>query len=321
MDISTLYYFSEVIKDMNITKTAHRLYMSQQTLSNHILRLEEYYGIKLFNRKPSLSLTYAGELVLEFANNLYREEKNLIDKITDIKQQEKGIIFFGASTLRMSSFLPNVLPKFSENFPKVEIRITDTNSKMLEQYVIKGEVDLAIAISVDNPDISKTHLMSDQIYLCIADNLLEKYYNNDAEELKLKSYGGADLKNFSKLPFCMLNNRLGQNIWKCFEEAGFTPKTYTISSYLQIGTSIGFQGVAACFATRTSLLNLKGNIPKNINVFPLNYKSKHLVQEIFLIYRKDRYLSSYMQNFIELTQEYFNEIKQLSIRQIINSNY
>lgn len=321
MDISTLYYFSEVVKDMNITKTAGRLYMSQQTLSNHILRLEEYYGVKLLERKPSLSLTYAGELVLNFANELYREEKNLMDKLTDIKQQEKGVIFFGASTLRMSSCLPNILPKFSENYPKVEVRITDTNSKMLEQYVAKGDIDLAIAISIDNPSISKIRLMSDQVYLCIADSLLEKYYKDDIKELKLKSYKGADLKNFSKLPFCMLDNYLGQNIWKCFEEAGFVPQIYTTSSYLQIGTSIGFQGVAACFATRTSLLNLKGNIPKNINVFPLNYNSKHFMQEIFLIHRKDRYFTAYMLNFINLIKEYFNNIEQLSIKQLIDSNY
>ena len=41
MDITSLYYFSEVAKDLHITKTAKRLYISQQTLSNHIQRLEE----------------------------------------------------------------------------------------------------------------------------------------------------------------------------------------------------------------------------------------------------------------------------------------
>ena len=63
MDTLSLYYFSELAKDLHITRTANRLFISQQTLSNHIMRLEEYYGVKLLNRKPSLSLTYAGEYV------------------------------------------------------------------------------------------------------------------------------------------------------------------------------------------------------------------------------------------------------------------
>ena len=40
MDIESLYYFSELSKSLNMTHTANRLYISQQTLSNHIQRLE-----------------------------------------------------------------------------------------------------------------------------------------------------------------------------------------------------------------------------------------------------------------------------------------
>ena len=68
MDITSLYYFSELAKDLHMTRTANRLFISQQTLSNHILRLEEYYGTQLFYRNPSLSLTSAGEFVLAFAS-------------------------------------------------------------------------------------------------------------------------------------------------------------------------------------------------------------------------------------------------------------
>lgn len=67
MDLISLHYFQELSKDLNMTKTAERLYISQQTLSNHIQRLEQYYNAPLFYRKPSLSLTCAGEFVLGFA--------------------------------------------------------------------------------------------------------------------------------------------------------------------------------------------------------------------------------------------------------------
>ena len=44
MDLVSLYYFQELSKDLNMTRTAQRLYISQQTLSNHIHRLEQHYG-------------------------------------------------------------------------------------------------------------------------------------------------------------------------------------------------------------------------------------------------------------------------------------
>lgn len=44
MDLISLYYFQELSKDLNMTRTAQRLYISQQTLSNHIHRLEQHYG-------------------------------------------------------------------------------------------------------------------------------------------------------------------------------------------------------------------------------------------------------------------------------------
>ena len=55
------------------------------------MRLEEYYGVKLLNRKPSLSLTYAGEYVLSFAETMNRENANLMD-ILQIYRSRNGAL-------------------------------------------------------------------------------------------------------------------------------------------------------------------------------------------------------------------------------------
>ena len=79
MDLISLYYFSELAKDLHMTRTANRLFISQQTLSNHIKRLEESLNCELFERKPSLHLTCAGEAVLSFANHVNSEYTDLKD--------------------------------------------------------------------------------------------------------------------------------------------------------------------------------------------------------------------------------------------------
>ena len=92
MDLISLYYFSELAKELHMTHTAERLFISQQTLSNHIRRMEEELGVPLFKRKPSLSLTLAGELVLSFAQKVGRDYGRLQDALSDIEGQERGML-------------------------------------------------------------------------------------------------------------------------------------------------------------------------------------------------------------------------------------
>lgn len=86
MELISLYYSTELAKDLHMTRTAERLFISQQTLSNHIARLESYYGATLFYRKPRLMLTPAGEYVLSSANTILKEESNLKDILFDVEQ-------------------------------------------------------------------------------------------------------------------------------------------------------------------------------------------------------------------------------------------
>lgn len=321
MDLTSLYYFSELAKDLNMTRTANRLFISQQTLSNHILRLENYYKVKLFHRKPYLSLTYAGEYVLNYANTINREDTNLKNILSDIQHQERGILNFGASNLRMNICLPNILPEFSSRYPHVEIKLIDKDSKQLEKLILEDSLDLAITLrGVDNPLIEEIYLMSDPIYICVSDALLIKYYDGKIDSLKKSLSNGTHVKDLYKLPFCMLDNRLGKMIQACFDDSDFIPHTYATSSYINISTSIGLKGLAACFTTRTSLLNQNLTITEDINIFPLLYKHKPLTQQISIIYRKDRYLTNYNKYFLDLIINYFKNWELFSIEDLVYSN-
>lgn len=317
MDMTSLYYFSELAKDLHMTRTANRLFISQQTLSNHIQRLEEFYGVQLLHRKPALSLTCAGEFVLAFADVVNKEHLNLKDILSDIEQQERGLLRFGASTLRMNTCLPNILPEFSKRYPNVEIRITDTISSQLETMVLEGELDFAIVLSGEaNPKLVDHHLMNDQVYLCAADSLLRQYYGDEAEQLKERALHGALVKDFERLPFCMLSNRMGRRVQECFDEARVTPRPYITSTYTQISTMICFQRLAACFASQMSLVNQRDQIPPDINIFPLHSSKGPLIQQLSLIRHKERYLSHYSKFFMEVLFRYSSETEQIHVDRI-----
>lgn len=317
MDFTTLYYFKELTKTLNMTETAKKLFISQQALSNRILKLEKECGVKLFYRKPKLALTSAGEFMLEFSNKILTEKMNFNDRLLDFKNQSTGTIKFGASTLRMNAVLPKIVPKFHELYPDVKIDLTDAISQKLEPLVEAGELDLAIVMSnKDYFNLNKTHLMYDQLYICVPNNLLLKFYGDSVLEKRKEFVKGVSVKEFKELPFLVLDNRLGRQVRACFEEANFKPNVYIDGPYLQITTSIGFTGVGAFFNSRLSLISRKNEIPKNMNIFPLLLNDEPIFQNISLISNKERYPTRFLDSFSDMIVGFFANVENEKVARI-----
>ncbi|MFR8166181.1 MAG: LysR family transcriptional regulator, partial [Enterocloster sp.] len=45
MNLKSIEYFLVTVEEMNITRAAERLFISQQALSSHLKRLEDEYGV------------------------------------------------------------------------------------------------------------------------------------------------------------------------------------------------------------------------------------------------------------------------------------
>lgn len=321
MDLISLYYFTELAKELHMTHTAERLFISQQTLSNHIRRMEEELGVPLFKRKPSLSLTPAGELVLNFAQKVNRDYGRLQDMLSDIEGQERGILCMGASAIRLNACLPEILPEFTRRYPQVELRVTDAISSRLEPMVLDGSLDFAVVLSeTENPALFSRPLIHDQLYLCVSDRLLRRCYGNDTETLKKKAENGAFVQDFEKLPFCLMSNRMGKMLQNCFDEAGIVPRIYSKSTFSRIGMSICEKGLAACVASQMNLTGQLERLPEDISIFPLRGKEGLLFLSLSLIQRKERLLPLYARYFLELLLQYFFRVEQTPVGRLGKSS-
>lgn len=347
MDTTSLYYFQELSKDLHMTRTAERLFISQQTLSNHILRLEKQLGCQLLYRKPSLSLTYAGEQVLAFAERTLRDQDNLTDILADVENQTRGLIRFGASTLRMGACLPFILPWFSKEYPNVQVRVTDRTTRQLEPLVLSGDLDFALVAgdarsgktrtdkqSVqteragsdydsgrkalvsgkslhfrDEPEIQRELMLRDPVFLCITDSLMRQYFGARTQELAAKYRNGTNLSPFKEMPFLLFENRLGRMIDLCFEEAGYTPHVCLSAPLIQPINHIGLLGIAAFFSTAVALTSVGAERREDLHVFPLLHRGRPLYQEIYLIRSGGRYVPRYAARFLELLKDCFQTIE------------
>ena len=313
MELESLYYFIETARDLHITRTAQRLHMSQQTLSNHISRLEKYYGTKLFYRYPTLQLTSAGKEVLRFSQKVHQEEINLKAILVDTIQSDSGEISISASSPRFNYYLPNVLEKFSRKYPNVIIDLIDKTSDESEMLVQKNQVDFAVTVDTE---ASKQHvnvkaMYEDPVYFCVSDKLLYRYYGEEMYALREKSYCfGAKLEDFSRIPFLIVSplGRMGRRISQCFNEAGYEPKTYLKAGYTTIMAPLCNAALAGCFTSHMNLARWNYQIADDVNIFPLCFEDKPVLLKIYVIYSRQRYLNHHCRYFIDLLEEQFSVI-------------
>ena len=132
MNFQHLKYFLMVAEELNITRAAERLYISQQSLSNHISNLERELDVKLFTRSPKLSLTYAGGLLVETATQILDLHSQYLSKVGDINRHYLGVLRVGISHTCGLAVLPEILPRFRAEFPMVEFSLFEGNSTQLE---------------------------------------------------------------------------------------------------------------------------------------------------------------------------------------------
>lgn len=321
MDLESLYYFMETAKDLHITETAERLYMSQQTLSNHIQRVEEHYNVRLFNRRPRLQLTPTGREVLKFAETVFNEERNLKNYLIDVAENDYGEVSIGASSPRYNFYLPPVLAQFSAKYPNVKINLTDRGSVELERLVQKNELDFAVCI---NSDIKQLNLAveavcTDPVYICFADRLLERCYGKEeAKRIKERSASGADLRDFKELPMLKtsVTNRLGREIGDCFALAGYAPKTYLETSSTTMLVPLCNSALAAGFSSHMNLTRWKDQFDPDVSIIPLKKGTEIANSSIYLVRHKQRYLNHHVRFLIGLIENYFKQIEESSITRI-----
>lgn len=312
MDITSLYYFTELAKDLHMTRTAERLFISQQTLSNHIQRLESYYGTPLFERKPSLRLTCAGEFVLSFAQMVVRENNNLKEVLFDVANQDRGVLKFAASPSRADILVKNTLPAFSQKYPQVQLRVTSAVSAEAERMVLAGDVDLAVVLA-GSPDsrLTATSLMREPTYLCVEENLLRQYYGDETDALKQHAARyGAHVQDFARLPFAMMQHRMGKMLHGVFDRHDILPNIQIAATHTSTYVPLCQSGAAACFIQLMMLASL-GSLGESINIFPLYDDEKPVTQELVLVRRRDFYLSHYSKYFVDQLTGYFTGLEQI----------
>ncbi len=178
---SDLYNFTIVAEELNITSAAARLYITQQTLSEQIKRLEKQYGAQFFVRKPKLRLTPAGERMLTYCRKVLSEEAALLEDLQDLDRSKSYRI--GYSGTRGSFILSRAFPIITAEHPGINITLISDTTGNLVSMLSSGRLDAYITSGSSCPPGCKAEVIyiTTFVYICRR-SLISQYCDIDGFE-------------------------------------------------------------------------------------------------------------------------------------------
>lgn len=127
----------------NTTRAARALYLAQPAVSRAVAELEEYYGVRLFDRiGRRLYLTEAGRRMWEYAVHICGLFNDLEKGLRG--WDEQGVLRVGASITIGSQFLPGYVDAFRAAHPGVDVRVWVGPSEQLEEKLLHNTLDVAL---------------------------------------------------------------------------------------------------------------------------------------------------------------------------------
>lgn len=140
-----LVYALAVEKHLHFKKAAETCNISQSALSTALHELEKQLGLQLFERdNKKVLVTPIGRQVLEKA----RVVKNTLDEIKQLADSQKSPLSFSMTIGVIPTIgpylLPKILPRLTEQYPDLQLKIVEEHSHTLVDMVRQGEIDTAI---------------------------------------------------------------------------------------------------------------------------------------------------------------------------------
>lgn len=304
-----LEYFIAAAEELNFTKAAKRLFISQQSLSNHIAHMEQEFGVTLFNRTTPLTLTYAGQRLLVRARALLAYKDETYHELADIKDFTLGQLSIGLSHTRGRVILPHVLPSYRERFPNIDLKILEGNSSELDTALLHGEVDLVIGMlpfKVEN--IDTVPICEEEVLLVVPDELLIKVFGEQASSISRQLEECADLSILKDCPFLLLRegNRVRTIADELFQEAQITPSIALELENIETVMALSARGMGITFypkmfAEGSRELPHGRKSAHSLHLYSLKNPMTH--GTLAIGYHKGHYMSQATKEFINIVKE------------------
>lgn len=165
MTLRHLKIFVTVCETGSTTAAGEKLHIAQPSISLAISELEDYYGIKLFDRiAKRLYITEAGKKFLQYATHIVGLFEEMEREIKNF--DATGIIRIGASITIGNYLLPGYITRFKKIHPQMDVKVIIDNSEKIQQYILSNQIDIGLIEGiVYSPYIAEHKFRDDELVM------------------------------------------------------------------------------------------------------------------------------------------------------------
>ncbi|WP_333657177.1 LysR family transcriptional regulator [Tissierella praeacuta] len=286
MTLRHLKIFVAVCETGSATAAGEKLYIAQPSISLAISELEDYYGIKLFDRiAKRLHITDSGMQFFQYA-------AHIVGLFEDLEKETKnfevmGVIRIGTSITIGNYLLPDYITEFKRTHPQMDVKVFIDNSDKIQQYVLSNQIDIGLIEGIVHSSYIIEHKFRDDELVLISanDHPFAQHKNIELSQLQnenliLREVGSAGREIFESTMIVH-----GLEISPAWESTS----TQAIIRAVQANLGIS---VLPYLLVKESLDR------KEINQFQLN--GIRFQRSFFVIYHQNKFLTESAKDFIAL---------------------
>lgn len=169
MELHQLRYFCAVAETGSFSRAAEQTHVSQPSLSQQILKLEDELGARLFDRLGrSVRLTDVGKTFLPRARAVLRELEAARGDVVERKDSVSGTMCVGVIPTVAPYFLPPHLTFFTRQFPQAHLSVVEEITPVLLDRLRASTVDVAIlALPVRGHEFDSFPLLTERLFAAL----------------------------------------------------------------------------------------------------------------------------------------------------------
>ena len=170
MELRHLRYFAALAEELNFTRAAAKVHVTQSTLSHQIKQLEGEIGRRLFERTGRrVVITEAGESLLQNLEGVLRIIDESVRAAKGTSASLSGALQVGTTPTFNASLMPGCLAAFLERHTGVHVTVTECLAHAVEAGIDAGRIDVGIGYSpTRRTDLSFEPLYIEEMVLAVS---------------------------------------------------------------------------------------------------------------------------------------------------------
>ncbi len=167
MDLRKLRHFVVLAEELNFSRAAEKVHLTQSALSRSIIALEQTLGAHLFDRSNNnVSLTPVGKILLTRAQSLLLDLGSLKQEVRLMAEGETGDIAMGVGPFPGSILMPPILAELMHDKPRVHVDVEINNPRHLLEHLLNEQIEFFVADLLAIPPDSRISIRPlERLYL------------------------------------------------------------------------------------------------------------------------------------------------------------